>query len=223
LPIDLDWHFAGILDTVDADDPLKHQAKDQERTQLRSHLQAKRQSLDMSDVVAKSEAIASYLQALISPCTRVAGYLALGKEVQLEAAMAWARAHQCTTYVPVVKAKSQMVFAPYHEKTELIKNRFGINEPNVTVEDCLTATALDTILVPLVGFDTNCQRMGMGGGYYDRALAHRRNHDAGSVKPRLIGIAFDLQKTPTVFPEWWDVPLDIIVTESGIIQPIRHL
>jgi len=171
---------------VDADDPLKHQAKDDERKQLRSHLQTMRRSLDMADVIEKSEAIARHLQAFISPATRVAGYLALGKEVQLDATMAWARTHECTTYVPIVKAASKMVFAPYHEKTKLIKNRFGINEPSVSVEDCLAATALDTVLVPLVGFDTNCQRMGMGGGYYDRALAHRRNPDSDSVKPRLM-------------------------------------
>jgi len=71
------------------------------------------------------------------------------------------------------------------------------------------------VLVPLVGFDLSRNRMGMGGGFYDRSFAHRRDNNG---KPLLIGVAYDIQQADTVYPEWWDVKLDIIVTESRIIR-----
>ncbi len=200
---------------MDVGTPLNTQS----RTQLRKQLQAKRRALDTSDVIAKSEAIATHLKPLISPGSRLAAYLALGNEVRLENTMTWARTCECLTFVPIVKAENKMVFAPYHEHTNLLANQFGIREPDVSAEDCLNGTELDTVLVPLVGFDANCQRMGMGGGYYDRAFEHRRNSDENDKKPLLIGIAFDIQEVPSVLPSWWDVPLDRVVTESGINYP----
>ena len=70
--------------------------------------------------------------------------------------------------------------------------------------------------MPLVGFDEQCNRMGMGGGYYDRCFAHKR--DQNSQKPVLIGVAYELQGVANVHTEDWDVPLDYIITERRIIQ-----
>jgi 5-formyltetrahydrofolate cyclo-ligase len=55
--------------------------------------------------------------------------------------------------------------------------------------------------------------MGMGGGYYDRAFASRRE---SVEKPLLIGIAHEQQFVPSVFPDWWDVQLDCVVTEQRV-------
>src|SRR5690606_24554150 len=73
---------------------------------------------------------------------------------------------------------------------------------------------LDVIFVPLVAFDSRGTRLGMGAGYYDRALAFRllRKHWRG---PKPIGLAYDYQRLPRIEPAPHDVPLDAVVTERG--------
>ena len=65
------------------------------------------------------------------------------------------------------------------------------------------------VLAPLVGFDRVCYRLGYGGGYFDRTLA------ALSPRPFAIGIGFELQQIETIYPQPFDVPMDVIVTEAG--------
>ena len=157
---------SSLFNDKEADNLPKQKKPVDARTQLRLELQAKRQAMDTADVIAKSEAIATHLKPLISSGSKLAGYLALGNEVLLDSTLIWARTRDCTTYVPIVEADNKMVFAPYHEHTKLLSNQFGIREPDVTAGECLKGAELDTVLVPLVGFDPGCQRMGMGGGYY---------------------------------------------------------
>ena len=65
------------------------------------------------------------------------------------------------------------------------------------------------VLAPLVGFDRACYRLGYGGGYFDRTLA------ALVPRPLAIGIGFSLQELETIHPQPFDVPMDLIVTETG--------
>lgn len=67
----------------------------------------------------------------------------------------------------------------------------------------------ETLLVPVLGFDAAGFRLGYGGGYYDRTLA-------GEVKPRTIGIGFELGRLATIYPQDFDVPLDAVITETGV-------
>jgi len=75
----------------------------------------------------------------------------------------------------------------------------------------------DLIVVPLVGVDGRGLRLGMGGGFYDRALAFRRVRKSWKG-PRLVGLAFDCQRVDTVFADGWDVRLDSLATESGLVH-----
>jgi 5-formyltetrahydrofolate cyclo-ligase len=68
----------------------------------------------------------------------------------------------------------------------------------------------DTILVPLLGFDRHGYRLGYGGGYFDRTLA------AYPVRPKTVGIGFELGRLETIHPQPHDVPMDVIVTEAGL-------
>jgi 5-formyltetrahydrofolate cyclo-ligase len=70
----------------------------------------------------------------------------------------------------------------------------------------------DVLLVPLVGFDAAGYRLGYGGGYYDRTLAPPEK------RPRLIGVGFELGRLPTIHPQPHDIPLDAVITESGLID-----
>src|SRR6266702_1302932 len=74
---------------------------------------------------------------------------------------------------------------------------------------------LNLIVIPLVGVDALGRRLGMGGGFYDRALEFRRRR-RNWPGPRLVGLAFDCQRTDSSFAEPWDLRLDSLATESGL-------
>ena len=102
-------------------------------------------------------------------------------------------------------------FAPWRAGEALVANRYGIPEPADT-RHALPADAMTMIVMPLVGFDAHGHRLGMGGGWYDRSLAFRRNH--ASPPPWLVGAGFAVQQVDALRAEPWDVPLDAICTES---------
>ena len=77
--------------------------------------------------------------------------------------------------------------------------------------------SLDLILVPLVAFDANGQRVGMGGGFYDRTLGKARINSTWK-RPYLIGIAHELQRVPAIAVQPWDVQMDAVVTEAGVYR-----
>lgn len=137
-------------------------------------------------------------------------------EVDLGAFAGSARANGKRLYLPVIMSPFQnhLRFAPYPEEAAFRRNRFGIPEPVVERWQLVGAASLDAVLVPLVGFDSAGNRLGMGGGFYDRTLAFR-HHRSHWRKPVLIGVAFEVQRVPSLVRNPWDVPLDYTVTESG--------
>jgi 5-formyltetrahydrofolate cyclo-ligase len=193
-------------------------ANDNARNELRKHLSTARRQLSDAQVLDYSSAICKSLLPLIEPTAHLAGYLALDNEVRVNAVLHMARQKMCKTYVPIVQAEHQMVFAHIDDDVPLVKNKFGILEPKLATTESIAAACLDVVLVPLVGFDEHCQRMGMGGGFYDRAFAANKDSPDGTKKPLLIGVAYNIQQAASVLPDWWDVPLDIIVTETQVIR-----
>jgi len=148
----------------------------------------------------------------------IAGYFAFDGEPDLTTLFEQVFALGKQLYLPIVAdPHSPLLFAPYRLEVPLVPNQFGIPEPAVTKEQCLTAGDLDLVLTPLVAFDDKGNRLGMGGGFYDRTFAFRID-PARPVKPYLLGLAFELQKVADLPCQPWDVPLDGIVTESAIYR-----
>ncbi|NGX15888.1 5-formyltetrahydrofolate cyclo-ligase [Wenzhouxiangella sp. XN24] len=127
-------------------------------------------------------------------------------DVRAVAATAWR--HDKRVLLPVVSQQGVMRFAAWDPKTRFRRNRYGIPEP-VARRLRAPATRLDLVVMPLVAFDKHGNRLGMGGGYYDRALATRGR------RTTLVGAAFSCQQAPLIPAQPWDVPLDIVVTEAG--------
>ena len=96
-------------------------------------------------------------------------------------------------------------------------NRFRLPEPDVPDEIMLAPRELDLVLAPLVVFDANCNRIGMGGGYYDRSFEFRRTTDID--RPTLIGVAHELQRVDALQPEPWDGRLDAVASDQHIYRP----
>ncbi len=185
-------------------------------TSKRDDLRRNKQALRLELTPEQLNAAASNLQALCKPFINdkscIAGYLAVRGEISVDALLRDARANGAVTTLPIVNDET-LLFAPFSDHTPMVKKRFGLLEPDIPVKSYLKPEELDCILVPLVAFDSAANRMGMGGGFYDKSFAFRRE---GEQQPMLIGVAHECQKSETVFHEWWDVPLDMVITDKNI-------
>lgn len=156
-----------------------------------------------------NQAIVRRLTAL--PAYRRARTLALywpaDGEADVRALAVHARARGKRVYLPAVGHAGKMHFAPWPRGARLRRNRYGIPEP--VGGRRASAALLDLVLMPLVAFDRQGNRLGMGGGYYDRALAARRR------RPMRIGVAFALQEAAAIPAQPWDVPVEAVITEHG--------
>jgi len=122
-------------------------------------------------------------------------------------------------YLPVLNDRPapRLRFARYLPGMPLVPNRFGILEPSLPRRALLPARAIDLLLMPLVAFDVGGNRLGMGGGYFDRTLAFRRRARLWR-RPRLVGVGYAFQQVTALPTAPWDVPLDAVVTERGPVS-----
>ncbi|MAY41780.1 MULTISPECIES: 5-formyltetrahydrofolate cyclo-ligase [unclassified Neptuniibacter] len=118
-------------------------------------------------------------------------------------------------YLPVLHPvlHNRLWFIPYTPQSPMIRNIYGIKEPKLIPSLCRTAWSLNLVLLPLVAFDQNGNRMGMGGGYYDRTFSFK-SLKKGINGPALIGLAHDIQRVEELPVESWDIPLTSIVTDT---------
>jgi 5-formyltetrahydrofolate cyclo-ligase len=122
-------------------------------------------------------------------------------------------------FLPMLRPgkRRKLWFLRYRPGEPMHANRFGIPEPARRQRRLALAWTLDLILVPLVGFDADCNRLGMGGGFYDRTLSFLRQRTHWH-RPRLIGIAHECQRVERIQPQPWDIPLDAVATERGVYR-----
>lgn len=143
-------------------------------------------------------------------------YSANDGEVDPIIAVGRARRLNKQIYFPCISGRS-LNFSVHRVGERMRRNRFGIAEPFAKLQqgNYLRAKSVrpDLLLLPLVGFDTRCRRLGMGGGYYDRYLAACKK-----PAPICIGLAFECQRVQKIPIQPWDVALDAIVTEARIYR-----
>lgn len=145
-------------------------------------------------------------------------YLASDGEIDPVRVMAWCWPRSIRCYVPVVMQddRNTLVFAEVTEHTTFSENKFGIKEPVTGRRDLIDIQQLDLVLLPLVAFDLNGNRVGMGGGFYDATFGFVK--EAVCDRPRLIGVAHDAQRVDQVEVEPWDIPLSAVVTDARVYQ-----
>ena len=142
---------------------------------------------------------------------RVAAYRAVRGEVPLDELLDGERREVFT--LPRVVG-DDLEFVAWHAGQTFAPGAFGIPEP---VGGELVAFAdHDVVLVPLTAFDGRCHRVGQGGGFYDRALGSLPAR-TGRSRPAAIGVAYAFQQVDEVPRDSWDVPLDAVVTETGLV------
>jgi 5-formyltetrahydrofolate cyclo-ligase len=193
---------------------------------LRRKLRALRLSLPRDERRKAERSVSDTLHQLklLRRGHRVAVYLAMPGEVNLRSTIEAAWRAGCDLFVPRVanRRRGTMYFVPLASGGRLRLNAYGIAEPVAAASTRVDARSLDAVLMPVVGFDRYGNRLGMGLGYYDRALRHLQGGSRRWRRPRLVGLAFACQQVERIVPSAWDIPLDIVVTERGIVVPDRQ-
>jgi 5-formyltetrahydrofolate cyclo-ligase len=186
------------------------------RKTLRTQLRAARRQLSASQQKQAAEGVSFQLSRYFSNDShlKMGTYLANDGEVDLSLFVG--STQQIFSFsLPVLHpvCKGHLLFLEYASHTPLIQNMYGILEPELACQHIMPTHELDVILMPLVGFDNDGNRLGMGGGYYDRTLAYTRH---AVKKPMLIGVAHDLQHVENLPHASWDIPLNAIVTPTRL-------
>jgi 5-formyltetrahydrofolate cyclo-ligase len=153
---------------------------------------------------------------LLLRAQRIGFYLPNGGEFDSHPVLNQALMMQRECYLPLVPRRGRILrFGRFNRNTRMTTNRYGIAEP-VDARP-LRARQLDLLLIPLVGFDHQGYRLGMGGGYYDATLAFM-HHRRLWRKPRLVGVAYECQRVAMLPHDPWDMPLDAVLTERQLYR-----
>jgi 5-formyltetrahydrofolate cyclo-ligase len=183
------------------------------KAQIRSSLHAARNALSESDRIHFSNLITSQLVNLESyrRSAVVMAYMSFGSEFITTAFIAdLLRAGKKLVLPRVNRAEQRLTLHTVRDlRSDLVDGMWGIPEPRP--ETALADVAsVNFILVPGLGFDAACRRLGYGRGYYDRLLA-ARNPDTA-----LVAAAYSVQRVDDIPTEAHDIPVDLLVTEDGL-------
>ena len=187
------------------------------RPHLRRMLRNARRALTPRE--QREAALGLYRQLAQHPLFRrakhISLYLPTDGEIDPRLLLRAAQRRGKATYLPVLSAwpRTKMVFQRVRPGDKLLPNRFRILEPRADAHRQRKVWALDLVLLPLVGFDNEGGRLGMGGGFYDRSLAYLARRNTWR-KPTLLGLAHECQQVDRLAQASWDVPLAGTVTDK---------
>lgn len=188
------------------------------KNNIRQLLKSKRLSLDHSTRSDLNQDANTNLIKFIELQTRVmdikniALFLSFKGEISTQPTIDYLLARHIEVSVPIIHPfnKHFLIFQKLNQATSLVKNRFGILEPQLSVCDVVPVADLDYIIMPLTGFDKQGNRLGMGGGFYDRTFSGYPD------KKRLIGFAYSIQEIDSLPAEPWDLKINTIITDKTI-------
>lgn len=192
------------------------------KTSLRQRLRQQRRAIPAA---AQQRAGLKLLQQLkklpaFHRAQRIAFYLASDGEISTRAVLRYCQQRGKRCYLPVVHPSHKQPSMRFHRHRPgqtLRNNRFEIAEPNGLRQRPIAPENLDIVLLPLVAFDRRGNRLGMGGGFYDRALAFTQRRSARRNSPLLIGLAHRQQELERLPNQHWDIPLHWIATDQALI------
>jgi 5-formyltetrahydrofolate cyclo-ligase len=181
---------------------------------IRKRCKIARNKMNRDDRTTASEKIAEIVihSSWFQRSKSIACYLPVTGEVDTKRIIARAWRMKKRIFAPVVEKNGQMSFRAMGAETTLYRNKFGIYEPSD--EAIINPHELDVVITPLVAFDSQNQRIGMGGGYFDRTFSFLANRNA-YLHPKLIGLGFACQKIEKIPANPWDIPLFAVITENS--------
>lgn len=181
------------------------------KTDLRKQLRARRKALSPAERRHAARALARQFlrHRELRRARRVALYLAMGSELDTQALQQLLARRGAAVHAPRTGRDGQLHFFALRG-THHRRHAHGMAQP--APGRCVPLRKLDLILLPLLGYDDHGQRLGQGGGYYDRTLAGLR----GARRPLRIGLAYHCQRVPRLPVEPHDHPLHAVLTERGL-------
>lgn len=187
------------------------------QSQLRKAIQAQRQSLSKQQQADYSAQICEQIikRGILDNAQHIAFYLPVRGEADPTPLQFVKQYSDKQFYLPILSdvKENHLAFALYDQNTKMKLNKFRIPEPDVEASSLLhDPKQLDIVIAPLVGIDSNGNRIGMGGGFYDRTFAFKKEKN---LSPRLIGFAYDFQFIEPQTPQEWDVAVDSIALQSS--------
>lgn len=191
------------------------------RQQLRSEMRTRRQALTKAEQQQAAVDLVSAFsgQPHLQQAQHIALYLTNDAELDTSLLVAWLWQQGKQLYLPVLHpfAAGYLLFQRYCADTPLRPNRFGIPEPELNCSQICPLSQLSLICLPLVAFDAAGNRMGMGGGFYDRTLAQlptfaQTMPRQASRQPLLLGLAHQCQQLEALPQQAWDIPLHAVLT-----------
>ena len=218
LPVSLDRRVQGLLLVAALWDlPLKSILSNRMkstpqtlRNQLRQQIRKTRANLTALQQQQAEDSITQQALALIEErnAQHIALYVSFDGEISTDKLIKTLWAQDKHVYLPVLHPfnPNHLLFLRYLPDTPMLKNKFGIWEPKFNVQNVLPLDELDILFTPLVAFDKQGNRLGMGGGFYDRTLQNWQN---SSFIP--VGLAHQCQQVEQLPTEAWDVPLHQIL------------
>lgn len=193
------------------------------KSELRKLIRRKRRSLSPQQRRQAGHGLLTSLRQNARFCAaqRVALYLSNDGEIDTRNVIEdlWRRGKQ--VFLPVLHPvrKGHLSFIRYDSNTVMRNNRYGIAEPDFGRSKRVNTRFLSMVCLPLVAFDQRGNRLGMGGGYYDRTLAFMTQTpcgiaDAKGQQPELVGCAYAFQQVPQLPAESWDIGISAIATDN---------
>ena len=179
------------------------------KSKIRSKILKLRKKNFNKNLKINSDKFISFLKINIRNAKRIGGYYPSNYEIDDLEILDVLDKKNFKISLPIVKKNNQMDFYSWSKKDPLKVNKFGIPEPILS-----KILYPDILLVPLVGYDNNLNRLGYGGGFYDRYIEKIDK----IKKVTKVGLAFSYQKIKSVPISKYDKKLDFIITEKGIIK-----
>ena len=178
---------------------------------VRTAALACRDALDVDTRDVQSSDIKTHFSELeLEPDTIISAFLPIRSEVDLRPLIADLLAMGMKVCLPFMLDGQTIEFRQYSSDTQLVDNGFGTLAP----EDGSAVFEPNLMLIPLSAYDLSGGRIGYGAGFYDRAIDQLFKQDKN---PLLIGVAYSVQQVDQVPVEDHDVPLDMVLTEHGLL------
>jgi 5-formyltetrahydrofolate cyclo-ligase len=187
---------------------------EEQKSKLRKQMYARRDALDLGDIMEKSEVIKGKLFTLkeIQDANTIMFYSSCRSEVRTREMIEEALAMGKDVVLPITNIKKKTAtLVKINSTAALIPNEAGIPEPKPDNKEHVKPEELDLIIAPGVAFTEDGKRLGQGWGFFDQLFT--------KTKAKRIGLCFDMQLMESVPTEAHDQDLDLLVTESGVFRP----
>ena len=187
------------------------------KASLREQVFLKRKGLSEKEQLESGESLVKLWKSIegLYRSKKIALYLPVNREISTNSLISYFLQDGSKCFLPIIaqdKENKILEFAPFAADSPLTNNRFDISEPTTSTR--VDINELDIIFLPCVCFDSKGNRIGMGGGFYDKTL----DQLSSNQKPQLILLAYDFQKVQCCFPENHDVKADACLTPNKFLK-----